>query len=200
MKKIINILGLSTSAACLGLMLWIGATQIDSAQARTEPETRSQPQYLSTVRPQPRPSLWDRMSAADQHCLALNVYHEARGESVRGQMAVVAVTLNRVAISSFPNTVCAVVHQGLHDSNGAPLRDQCQFSWYCDGKSDTPRDSAAWAQVQVATQQAVEQYGDRGYDVTRGADHYHAAWVDPHWADPQQVTRQIGVHTFYALR
>jgi N-acetylmuramoyl-L-alanine amidase len=200
MKKIINILGLSTSAACLALMLWIGATQITTAETSVEAEVRSQHQYLGTVRPQVRPSLWTRMSPEDQHCLALNVYHEARGESIRGQMAVVAVTLNRVKLSSFPNTVCAVVHQGHHDAQGRPLRHQCQFSWYCDGRADTPSDPAAWASVQAVTQQAVEQYGNRGLDVTLGADHYHAAWVDPQWADPQQVTRQIGVHTFYALR
>ena len=30
-----------------------------------------------------------------------------------------------------------VVKQGLTYESGFPIRDKCQFSWYCDGKSDT---------------------------------------------------------------
>ncbi|HIE75488.1 MAG TPA: cell wall hydrolase, partial [Gammaproteobacteria bacterium] len=44
-------------------------------------------------------------------CLALNIYHEARGESHDGQVAVAAVTLNRMQSASYPDTVCGVVWQ-----------------------------------------------------------------------------------------
>ena len=200
MKKIIHKLGVALSIACTVSMVWVGVTNIKPAEASQELEIRSVEEYLQTVRPQMRPSLWTRMSAQDRRCLALNVYHEARGEPVRGQMAVVAVTLNRVKLNSYPDTVCGVVHQSVRDTNGNPIRYQCQFSWYCVGLSDQPANRAAWERVRAVTQLAVEQYGDEGVDITHGADHYHAHWVNPSWADQTQITQVIGVHTFYDLR
>ena len=47
-------------------------------------------------------------------CMAINIYHEARNESVIGQIAVGQVVMNRVADERFPNTVCEVVTQGKH--------------------------------------------------------------------------------------
>jgi|SRR6056297_3222272 len=196
MKNIIHKMGVALSIACTVSMIWIGVT----ASASSNPEIRTVDDYLQTVRPQQRPSLWTRMSEEDRHCLALNVYHEARGESIQGQMAVVAVTLNRVELNSYPDTVCGVVHQARTDANGNPVRHRCQFSWYCDGASDEPKELDAWERVQAVTQLAVEQYGDEGFDITAGADHYHAHWVRPNWADQTQITRIIGVHTFYDLR
>ena len=66
-------------------------------------------------------------------CLALNIYFEARSEPIQGQIAIAEVTLNRVASANFPNDVCSVV---LQDNNSG-----CQFSWWCDGKSDEPREN-----------------------------------------------------------
>ena len=78
-------------------------------------------------------------SVPELDCLALNIYWEARSESRLGQMAVAAVTLNRVAAPAFPDTVCEVVFQG--EERGRHL---CQFSWRCDGRSDEPRNPIAW--------------------------------------------------------
>lgn len=69
-----------------------------------------------------------------QQCLALAMYWEARGEGRRGMVAVGSVVLNRVADNRFPNTLCAFVHQG----GEIP---PCQFSWWCDCKSDKHADS-----------------------------------------------------------
>lgn len=44
-------------------------------------------------------------------CLALAVYYEARGESLRGQRAVASVVMNRVRSPRFPDTPCAVIFQ-----------------------------------------------------------------------------------------
>ena len=68
-------------------------------------------------------------------CIALNVYYEARSEPLEGQYAVAHVVLNRVADDKFPDDACKVIKQGLEKGIG-----RCQFSWYCDGKSDTPKD------------------------------------------------------------
>jgi len=69
-------------------------------------------------------------------CLAKNIYFEARNEPFAGQFAVALVTLNRVNDTAFPDTICKVVYQGIHTTDGFPKRDRCQFSWYCDGASD----------------------------------------------------------------
>jgi spore germination cell wall hydrolase CwlJ-like protein len=66
-------------------------------------------------------------------CLALNIYHEARGEPVSGQCAVGHVVMNRVSDNHYPDSICGVVKQG-----GAVKRYRCQISWWCDGRSDRP--------------------------------------------------------------
>ena len=73
-------------------------------------------------------------------CLSLNIYYEARNQPLRGQMAVAEVVLNRVEDKNFPDTICEVVMEGPTYSwkPDFPVRHKCQFSWYCDGKSDTP--------------------------------------------------------------
>ena len=45
-------------------------------------------------------------------CLALNTYHEARNQSLVGQIATAQVVMNRVADDECANTVCEVVKQG----------------------------------------------------------------------------------------
>jgi len=81
-------------------------------------------------------------------CLALNIYHEARSESPLGQEAVGLVTMNRVQDKRYPDTVCDVVYQAHVDSKGRPKRNKCQFSWYCDGKSDTIHDMVAFKAIE----------------------------------------------------
>ena len=79
-------------------------------------------------------------------CLALNMYHEARGQGSAGLLGVTAVVFNRVKDKRFPNTICEVIEQGptreSWKKNGEffPVRHKCQFSWYCDGRSDIPKD------------------------------------------------------------
>ena len=77
------------------------------------------------------------------HCLATNIYHEARGESDVGKIAVAHVTLNRTFSEYYPDTICDVVYQARlsrwwleNKGREVPVRNQCQFSWYCDGRSD----------------------------------------------------------------
>ena len=77
------------------------------------------------------------------NCLALNIYHEARNQPTVGKLAVAMVTMNRVKDERFPNTVCGVVTQGLYKNN-QPIINKCHFSWWCDGKSDKPKDLQSW--------------------------------------------------------
>ena len=126
-------------------------------------------------------------------CLALNVYFESRGESVRGRHAVANVTMNRVFDEAFPNTVCEVVRQGAMDGRKA-RRNSCQFSWWCDGRSDRPVDQRAW---ENSLEIAQTVYWDRSRDPTDGALWFHAQYVDPKWASSFDRGPQIGKHLFY---
>ena len=67
-------------------------------------------------------------------CLAVAIYFEARSEPIAGQLAVAQVVLNRVADERYPDTVCEVIMEGPTYPSGHPVRDKCQFSFWCDGK------------------------------------------------------------------
>ena len=119
-------------------------------------------------------------------CLALNVYHEARNESLAGKVAVILVTMNRVADKRFPATICGVVKQGKHwfsakKNKWNPTKNRCQFSWYCDGKSDKPTNKKAWIYSIALTRYFLAR-SMMIIDFTEGATHYHADYVDPSWA------------------
>lgn len=134
-------------------------------------------------------------SHPEHYCLALNVYHEARGSNLADQAGVANVVINRTKDRRYPSTICEVVHQGKKDSKGNPLRNQCQFSWYCDGKSDKPKNTDAWVQAQMIAWDMIENGKFRG--LTEGATHYHATYVNPKWAKDLTLVGRIGEHIFY---
>ena len=122
-------------------------------------------------------------------CLALNVYYEARSEPMDGQYAVAHVVLNRVADDSFPDDACKVVKQGYHKG-----KHRCQFSWYCDGKSDRPTERRAWLDSQLVAHKVVHGYVK---DNTDGSIYYHANYVRPFWSKHYEHTVTLGSHIFY---
>ena len=128
--------------------------------------------------------------------MAANIYHEAKNQSMLGQFAVAQVVMNRVEDSRFPDTVCEVVKQGLTYRNGKVVIGKCQFSWYCDGKSDEPnRDSKAWSNA--IRHASIIMTETINIDVTDGATHYHASYVRPAWAKTKKRTTRIDKHIFY---
>ena len=129
-------------------------------------------------------------------CLALNTYHEAKNQSMVGQIAVAEVVMNRVADSRYPNTICEVVKQGpKYKGSDVPVRHRCQFSWYCDGKSDIPKNEKAWKKAQDYAYLVL--YNRITIDVTEVATHYHATYVKPSWAKTKTRTTRIESHIFY---
>jgi len=126
----------------------------------------------------------------EEHCLALNIYYEARGSSFADKVAVADVVLNRVKDSRFPNTICGVVQDGYKKG-----RRDCQFSWYCDGKSDIPQDIDAWQDAMYIAWSMSKW--DRFIGITEGATNYHATYVNPRWARNLQFVGTIGAHKFY---
>ena len=116
------------------------------------------------------------------YCLALNVYFEARGESMEGKFAVAAVTMNRVRNPRFPSAICAVVWQ------------RRQFSWTHDGRSDNPYEKEAWGEaLWVATLTYEFSYPSN----VGAATYYHAAYARPVWAKSLQKVARVGRHIFY---
>jgi spore germination cell wall hydrolase CwlJ-like protein len=147
----------------------------------------------------------------EARCLAENVYHEARNQGTAGWLAVAAVTMNRVIDNRFPNTICEVVFQaetkeswktkGKKDILASerifnPIRHRCQFSWYCDGKSDDINNVSVYMEIMsfsrlLLTSETVM------FDITDGATFYHADSITPSWAKSKIKTIEIGDHIFY---
>ncbi len=125
------------------------------------------------------------------HCLALNVYHEARGEPRAGQFAVAEVTMNRVASKRFPNTVCDVVHEKRWDR--IRKRYVGAFSW-TELESVSTSDSKAWER---AMEVAERVYHEQEKPRVNGALFYHARHIRPSWARKKTRVARLGRHYFY---
>jgi spore germination cell wall hydrolase CwlJ-like protein len=160
------------------------------------------------------------LDPAQLFCMASNIYFESRAEGEQGKQAVAHVVQNRIKDPKFPKTACGVIQDGRHfeswktkgvvdvqpqDRVYIPRRNQCQFSWYCDGLKDiiwvqlkdgTPIEAnrTAWRDsVRIAVQVMQGELKDN----TGGATYYYAHnLVYPSWADVKQQTQVIGDHTF----
>lgn len=138
----------------------------------------------------------------DLECLALNIYHEARGETQRGKLAVAHVTVNRVEHHRFPNSICGVVYQAVYSKwwrenhgRNVPVRNMCQFSWYCDGKSDGTYDRRAWQESLLI---AVSVLEEQTQDPTNGATHYfNPTLANPDWRHDFVQVAMVDSHLFY---
>src|SRR5262245_277494 len=132
-----------------------------------------------------------RKRGTDLRCLAENVYYEARGEPLAGQIAVAEVTLNRVASPYFPDTICDVVHEARWD----PIRRRmvAAFSWTEFDNVRTPR-GAAWREAMAA---ATAVYDGTHTPVAPRALYYHATYIHPYWARSKRQVAKIGNHVFY---
>ena len=136
---------------------------------------------------------------AETECLALNIYHEARGDNYAGKYAVADVVLNRQNNRRYPDKICDVIKQGYTHDDGQPIINRCQFSWYCDGLSDVPKETVAYQEAVSLAQQMMEYDAMRG--ITEGATHYHAYYVTPDWINDRGMILigRIGDHIFYQL-
>ena len=123
-------------------------------------------------------------------CLARTIYWEARGEDAASMEAVASVVMNRLGHEGFPRTVCAVVRQG--NEQGA-----CQFSWWCDGRSDQAKEDESYATAKEIARRALNlQLRDR----TGGALYFHQRNATPGWSREYRKTAEIGKFVFYKPR
>jgi spore germination cell wall hydrolase CwlJ-like protein len=136
-----------------------------------------------------------KLAEGEKLCLAQAIYHEARGESREGQLAVANVIINRAMSKQYPSTICGVVFQ-----NADQGRYKCQFSFACDGRSDMGRERTAWNRsLQMAEDAFYEfQKGERPDVVPSSVMFYHTTAVSPGWSNKFRRVAAIGSHIFYA--
>ena len=96
--------------------------------------------------------------------------------------------MNRVDHANYPDTVCEVVNQGTG------RRYACQFTYTCDGIPEVVTDQRAWNR---AGQIARIMMDGAPRNLTAGATHYHADYVNPRWASVYPRTARYGTHIFY---
>ena len=145
-------------------------------------------------------------SPAEWSCLAKNIYFEARNQSTAGQIAVSHVVMNRVKSKRYPNTICGVVEQGLtsrwwkkEHGKTVMLKNKCQFSWYCDGLSDEPKEPTTWKHALVVAKDAYTLW-NLGTDISEGSMWYHAQNVRPKWRRDFAYVARIDDHLFYRAK
>ena len=142
--------------------------------------------------PAERLALDGKTRAKAEKCLANAIYFEARGEPVRGQIAVAQVVMNRVFSGYYPNDVCGVVYQDSHRHLA------CQFTFTCDGIPDRIDELDAWVRAREIARDTLD--GKMWLADVGKATHYHAYWVHPIWVREMRKLDRIGVHTFYRPR
>jgi len=180
---------LSTSgavAAPIALVLPLAPTTSLRPVARPKGMERRMVEYsASWLRSVPARTLSEQ-----EQCLAVAIYHEARGEGIKGQFAVAEVVLNRVASRKFPNSICGVVFQGVKPGRYGG----CQFSFACDSIPDSMGNRRA-ADLAKRIAQVMVDGAHRG--LTGGATYFHTVAVSPNWSKRFSNTAQIGAHLFY---
>ena len=127
-----------------------------------------------------RPILYN---TKDLKCLAQNIFFEAGTESMLGKIAVGQVTVNRVKIGHWGETVCDVVN----------AKDQ--FSWTNRNDISIDTDSKNYKESLVAAKKVLQER--KRLRILRSALFYHADYVEPKWADKKQKVTTIEKHIFY---
>lgn len=138
-----------------------------------------------------------KLADSERLCLTKAIYHEARGESVEGQLAVANVIINRAFSKKYPSTICGVVFQ-----NADLGKYKCQFTFACDGRSDMGTERAAWNRsVKLAEQAFAEfQQGERPGVIPNSVLYYHTTAVAPKWSSTFRRVASIGSHIFYSQK
>ena len=121
-------------------------------------------------------------------CLAEALYFEARGEPIKGQLAVGEVILNRVEDTRYPSSICKVINQGTG------RRFACQFTYTCDGKLETVHERQPYEMALKIAKILMTTHDRR---LTRGSTHYHSNYVNPRWSKKFERVAKFGRHIFY---
>lgn len=159
---------------------------VDKAGTAPVPKTQAiTPSEVQVVDPVGKAPLDDAIT-----CLSRTIYWEAKGISTADMEAVACVVMNRLGHEGFPDTVCGVVKQGVETR-------ACQFSWWCDGRSDQVRDEGEYTEAKEIARKALNQ---QLKDRTLGALYFHDRNVKPDWSRTYIKTAETGKFLFYKPR
>ena len=122
-------------------------------------------------------------NSRDLKCLAQNIFFEAGTESMLGKIAVGQVTVNRVKIGHWGETICEVV----------TAKDQ--FSWTNKDDLSIDKDSKNYKESVLAAKKILQER--KRLRILRSALFYHADYVSPNWIDKDQRIGKIDKHIFY---
>ncbi len=194
-----NIKNTIVVAVILGIF-WFGfiSGETDKAQVKpvvtsNVPPVQSRPQGLPPVIQDQFERTSYPLSDDDEHCMALNIYWEARDQDVKGKLAIGFVTMQRVMSKHYPTDVCGVVWQKNRDKRTGKY--VAQFSWTLDGNPDIPKNKKAWEEAQLVA--STFAAGSVIEDFTNGSYLYHADYVSPYWKTSYKLQTKIGSHLFY---
>ncbi len=190
LKSVVS-LGNAVGGPDTSLLMMAAATSFDTNSLRPSPEDIAYRPTPDALNFRYQGESQAEFEARERRCLSIAIYFEARGEPVRGQVAVGQVILNRVRSPLFPETICGVVYQGQ-------MNPGCQFSFACDGKTDIPRNDAQWAQAQDIARRITK--GELWLPEVGYSTYYHADYVRPDWAGSMSRIDTIGRHIFYKKR
>jgi spore germination cell wall hydrolase CwlJ-like protein len=178
-----------------------GNTALSAIASFTQPSPMLQPTVTSTLVAdyvaagyQPTAKRVE-VANGERECLAQAIYHEARGETAQGQLAVANVIVNRARSGKFPGSLCGVIYQ-----NADKGRYRCQFTFACDGRDDAPGERRAWARSQELAQEVYAEFAT-GEDVgvlPGSALYYHTTAVRPSWSNTFSRVATVDSHIFYS--
>jgi spore germination cell wall hydrolase CwlJ-like protein len=179
----------TTTAVTLGNGTVFQAQPAQSVTLRLTPSIATEAAWLQRGG-WPLYALVDRFSAGapldeQANCIAVAVYHEARGEGLEGQLAVAKVIMNRALSGKYPTSWCGVVKQPWQFSFVNPRTGQ--FPSVDEG-------SAAWRKALGITRLAIN---NAVQTLPSDCLWYHADYVSPSWGRRLSVVQKIGTHIFY---
>jgi len=161
-----------------------GESVANKGQVTAEPQRQKTPAERLGLDAKSRPKA--------EKCLTDAIYFEARGEAVRGQIAVAQVVVNRAFSGYYPTTICGVVYQN------ANRHLSCQFTFACDGIRDVVKEPDMWERAKKIAKETLD--GRLWLPEVGKSTHYHAYWVRPSWVSEMKKMYKFGVHTFYRPR
>jgi len=178
-----------------------GNNALSAIASFTEPAPRPEPSVTATILSDYIQSGYQPMekrlelAEAERDCLAQAIYHEARGESAAGQLAVANVIVNRARSGQFPDSLCGVIYQ---NANKGLYR--CQFTFACDGRDNTPGERRAWANSQELAKEVYAEFAQgKPIGILPGSTlYYHTTAVAPSWSQTFSRVAVVDSHIFYS--
>jgi spore germination cell wall hydrolase CwlJ-like protein len=159
------------------------------------------PTQVESIKEQPQKPVVASKSPQKERqveCLADNIYHESKGESYTGKVAVGFVTLNRTMNESFPDNVCEVVKHKVNN--------KYQFSWLREKKKKKESQRPLVAKINDEVYNESKKIAENLYDnhenmndPTKGSLYFHANYVKVK-VKGKRVKTVIGQHTFYNIK